>query len=153
MVATYTSSQASLSSAAPGNMIGAAYWVTGSISLTTALTANDLVLLTNVPNGYLVMEVNIDTDALDSGASPGLRLAVGEAATPTRFITSANTGGGGNQRMNVAAGLLYSYAVSTTGGNAGFTTILAKCTTAASTWVNGNMRLAIQLQSGTTNFT
>jgi hypothetical protein len=153
MVATYTSSQASLASQNTGNSVGASFYCTGSISLTTALTANDLILLTNIPNGYQVMDVVVDTDALDSGASAGLRLAVGDATTPTRFITSANTGAGGNVHMNVAAGLLYSYTVQTSAGNPGFTTILAKCTTAASTWVNGTMRLAIELQTGETNFT
>ena len=145
MVATYTAAPVSLT-IVPTNMVGASFYAYSSISLATALTANDLVLMCPVPNGYAIMDAVIDTDAIDSGASPGLRLALGDSGNATRFITSANTAVAGPQHANVPGSIGYAYSIATTGGNPGYTVMQVKCTTAASTFVTGFLRVAVELQ-------
>lgn len=145
MVATYTAAPVSLT-IVPTNMVGASFYAYSSISLATALTANDLILALLVPNGYAIFDTLIDTDALDSGVSPGLRLALGDSGNATRFITSANTAVAGPQHSNVPGAIGYAYSIATTQGNPGYTTLQVKCTTAASTFVTGFLRVAAELQ-------
>ncbi len=146
MPTTYTSSQVS-SGTVPINERGASFFVYGSISLTTALVANDIVQLLNVPNGYKVLNLTLDSDDLDSGGSPTIKTSVGDASVATRFIsqsTICQTGGVATQAVAGSTG--YVYPVATTGGNTGSSIIQLKCDTAALTWVNGTIRCAAELQ-------
>lgn len=151
MVATYTAA-AVTTFPAPSKSDGSQFISFGSISLTSTLTANDLVLLCNVPNGYKILSVILDSDALDAGASAALKWNVGDASATSRFINQAAIGGGGTQQSNVGASTGYVYAVVTSGGNAGYTTIQAKCMTAASTWAAGYLRCLVELSIDNPSF-
>ena len=146
MPTTYTSSQVS-SGTVPINERGASFFVYGSLSLTTALVANDIVQLINVPNGYKVLNLTLDSDDLDSGASPTLKVSVGDSGAAGRYLsqsTVCQTGGVASQAVAGSTG--YVYPPASSGGNAGSSTIQLTCDTAALTWVNGTVRCAAELQ-------
>ena len=146
-MATYTSSQVSQGTI-PINERGASFLVFGSIALTTALAANDIVQLVQVPNGYKVLNVTIDVDPLDSNASPTLTGTVGDGSSAARYITltAAQLKSGIVQPNNVTGSTGFVYAPATSGGNAGGSIIQFKATANPATWVNGTMRLAAELQ-------
>ncbi|HEX7965717.1 MAG TPA: hypothetical protein VF651_08375 [Gammaproteobacteria bacterium] len=145
-MATYTSAQV-LSGTVPINERGASFFVYGSISLTTALAANDVVQLMNVPNGYKVLNVTVDTDDLDSGASPALKFNLGDSGSATRYLSQSTLAqAGGVAYNNVAGSTGYVYPIATTGGNSGSSLIQLVCTTAAQTWANGTVRCAAEMQ-------
>jgi|HubBroStandDraft_5_1064220.scaffolds.fasta_scaffold72229_2 hypothetical protein len=146
-MATYTSSQVSQGTI-PINERGASFLVFGSIALTTALAANDIVQLVQVPNGYKVLNVTIDVDPLDSNASPTLTGTVGDGGSAARYITltAAQLKSGSVQPNNVTGSTGFVYAPATSGGNAGGSIIQFKATANPATWVNGTMRLAAELQ-------
>jgi hypothetical protein len=151
-MATYTSAQVS-SGTVPINERGASFFVYGVISLATALAANDIVQLLNVPNGYKVLNVTLDSDALDSGVSKALKGNLGDASVATRYLNGTTIVQAGGVAPNaVAASTGYVYPVNTTGGNTGSSLIQLVCTTAATTWANGNVRCAAELQIDNASF-
>ncbi|HEY1774244.1 MAG TPA: hypothetical protein VGH91_13735 [Gammaproteobacteria bacterium] len=152
-MATYTSSQVS-SGQIPINERGASFLVFGSIALTTALAANDIVQLVTVPNGYKVLNVTLDVDPLDSNASPTLTGTVGDPTTAGKYITvtAAQLKTGVVQPNNVTGSTGVVYAPASSGGNAGGTLIQFKATANPATWVNGTMRLAAELQIDNASF-
>lgn len=152
-MATYTSAQVA-SGQIPINERGASFLVFGSIALTTALAANDIVQLVTVPNGYKVLNVTLDVDPLDSNASPTLTGTVGDPTTAGKFVTvtAAQLKTGIVQPNNVVGSTGVVYAPASSGGNAGGTIIQFKCTNAPATWVNGTMRLAAELQIDNASF-
>ena len=146
-MATYISSQVAQGTI-PLNERGASFLVFGSVALTTALANNDVVELVQVPNGYKVLNVTIDVDPLDSNASPTLTGTVGDGSSAARYITltAAQLKSGVVQPNNVAGSTGVVYAPASSGGNAGGTIIQFKATANPATWVNGTMRLAVELQ-------
>jgi len=153
-MATYTSSQVS-SGQIPINERGASFIVFGSIALTTALANNDIVQLATVPNGYKILNVTLDVDPLDSNASPTLTGVVGDATTANKFITTipATSLKTGIVQVNNAVGSTgVVYPPASSGGNAGGTIIQFKATANPATWVNGTMRLAVELQIDNASF-
>ena len=152
-MATYTSSQVA-SGQIPINERGASFLVFGSIALTTALANNDIVQLVTVPNGYKVLNVTLDVDPLDSNASPTLTGTVGDPTTAGKYITvtAAQLKTGVVQPNNVTGSTGVVYAPATSGGNAGGTIIQFKATANPATWVNGTMRLAVELQIDNSSF-
>jgi len=152
-MATYTSSQVS-GGQIPINERGASFIVFGSIALTTALANNDIVQLVQVPNGYKVLNVTIDVDPLDSNASPTLTGTVGDGSSAGRYITltAAQLKSGVVLPNNVTGSTGTVYAPATSGGNAGGTIIQFKATANPATWVNGTMRLAVELQVDNASF-
>src|SRR6185503_19864206 len=112
-MATYTSAQV-LSGTVPINERGACFFVYGSISLTTALAANDVVQLMIVPHGYKVLNVTVDTDDLDSGASPALKFNLGDSGSATRYLSQSTLAqAGGVASNNVAGSTGYVYPIAT----------------------------------------
>ena len=146
-MSTYTSSQVS-SGTIPINERGASFLIFGSVALTTALAANDIVQLVTVPNGYKVLNVTLDVDPLDVNATPTLTGTVGDATIPGRYITVAaaqlKTGVVLPNNVTGSTGFVNPPAVS--GGNAGGTIIQFKATANPATWQAGTMRLAVELQ-------
>jgi|SRR5882724_3160881 len=152
-MATYTSTQVS-SGQIPINERGASFIVFGSIALTTALANNDIVQLVQVPNGYKILNVTLDSDPLDSNASPTLTGSVGDGTTAGKYITvtAAQLKAGVVQPNNVVGSTGVVYAPANSGGNAGGTLIQFKATANPATWVNGTMRLAVELQVDNASF-
>ncbi len=146
-MATYTSSQVS-SGSIPINERGASFLIFGSVALTTALAANDVVQLVTVPNGYKVLNVTLDVDPLDVNAAPTLTGTVGDTATPGRYITvtAAQLKTGVVLPNNVTASTGFVNPPNSSGGNAGGTVIQFKATANPATWQNGTMRLAVECQ-------
>jgi len=152
-MATYTSAQVS-SGQIPINERGASFLVFGSIALTTALVNNDIVQLVQVPNGYKILNVTLDSDPLDSNASPTLTGSVGDATTAGKYITvtAAQLKAGVVQPNNVVGSTGVVYPPASSGGNAGGTVLQFKATANPATWVNGTMRLAVELQVDNASF-
>ena len=152
-MATYTSAQVA-SGQIPINERGASFLIFGSIALTTALAANDIVQLVTVPNGYKVLNVTLDVDPLDSNASPTLTGTVGDPITSGKYVTvtAAQLKTGVVQPNNVPGSTGVVYAPATSGGNAGGTLIQFKATANPATWVNGTMRCAVELQVDNASF-
>jgi hypothetical protein len=152
-MATYTSAQVS-SGTIPINERGASFLVFGSIALTTALAVNDIVQLIQVPNGYKILNVTLDSDPLDSNAAPTLTGSVGDAVTAGKFITvtAAQLKTGIVLPNNVPGSTGVVYAPAGSGGNAGGTVLQFKATANPATWVNGTMRLAAELQIDNPSF-
>ena len=151
-MATYTSAQV-LSGSVPINERGASFFVYGSISLTTALAANDVVQLINVPNGYKILNVTLDSDKLDSGAWPLIKANLGDASVATRYLSQSTLAQAGGVAPNSVAGSTgYVYPIATSGGNSGASLIQLVCTTAAQTWANGMVRCAAELQVDNASF-
>ena len=152
-MATYISSQVS-SGQIPINERGASFLVFGSIALTTALANNDIVQLVTVPNGYKVLNVTLDCDPLDSNAAPTLTGSVGDPTTANKYITvtAAQLKTGVVQPNNVVGSTGVVYAPASSGGNAGGTILQFKATANPATWVNGTMRIAVELQVDNASF-
>ena len=152
-MAIYTSSQAAVVNPQT-DMNGGGFTIFGSIALTMALAANDIVQLCAIPNGYKVLEVLFDSDPLDSNASPTLTGAVGDSTVAGRYVTvtAAQFKTGIITPNNVPASLGFVYPPATSGGNPGNSIIQFKCTNAAATWVNGTMRCAVTVQIDNPSF-
>ncbi len=148
-MATYTSAQVS-SALVRGNWRGADFTVFGTVAVASA-AVGDIYQVCRVPNGYSIESVILDTDQLDSNATPTVTLEVGDSTTPGRFITGATTGhAGGVQTSNVPAATGYIYALGSgetgqmAGGNAGSNIIQVQVTTAAATFKAGSVRVAVR---------
>lgn len=147
-MATYTSAQATAGYPINTPMNNSSVVLFSSLALTTALANNDIVQMIPVPNGFRVMNVTIDIDALDSNASPTLTLSVGDPTTAGKYITvtaaQAKTGIVLSNNVTGATGNVY--AIATSGGNPGTTMLQFKATANPATWVNGTVRMAVEIQ-------
>lgn len=149
-MATYQSTQVAngLPIAAPST--GNTMTAVASASLTTALAVNDVVNLLTIPNGWAICGLTLDCTQLDSNATPTLAGLVQDTGAVQVFIPTATavghaaTGSVNFQSQGGSTG--YAYAIATSGGNPGTTTLQFKCTAAAATWKNGTMTLAVELQ-------
>lgn len=156
-MATYKSAQVQ-SALLRGNWRGADFTIFGSVAVASA-GVGDIYQLVQIPNGYSIESVILDTDQLDTNATPTLTLEVGDGTTAARFIaasTIARTGG--IQYGNVAGATGYSYAIGSgntgqfAGGNAGSNILQAKVTAAAATFAAGTVRLAVRMFEDTGAF-
>lgn len=135
MATTYKSDYVTNGYPVPTPMNGAVVAVKASFTQTAAFVINDVIEMVNVPNGYQVTDVILDSDDLDTNVSPAIVMDVGDATTSGAYISGSTIGqGGGIARAAVTA---YTdntpYAIATSGGNAGTTTIQVKVTTAPAT--------------------
>ena len=72
---------------------GEVYAVRGSIALAAALALNDVIEMVKLPADCVPVDFTIDTDDLDSDASPALALSVGfTAGTAAEFRAAAAVG-------------------------------------------------------------
>lgn len=111
--------------------------VYASASLTTALGVGDLVQMMTIPAGATIVSVVLDSDKLDSNASPTIKFDVGDGTVANRFLAASTVGqAGGAAVANVAAAYGYQYAANTP--------LYVKCNTAAATWQNGTVRLLVE---------
>lgn len=149
-MATYQSAQVAAGTPVAAPQTGNTLTALASVSLTTALAVNDVVNLLVIPNGYAIVGLTLDCTQLDSNASPTLAGLVQDTSATQVFIPTgtavgrAATGSVSFQSQGGSTG--YAYAVATSGGNPGTTTLQFKCTAAAATWKNGTMTLAVELQ-------
>lgn len=147
-MATYKSAQVS-SYLVRSNLRAADFTVFGSVAVASA-ALGDVYQLVQIPNGYSIMDMLLDTDQLDSNGAPTLVLEVGDAGNAARFYTGTQIGRtGGIAIPNVPATIGFSYTIGTnpgqfSGGNAGATIIQAQVTTASATFKAGTVRLSVR---------
>ncbi len=127
-----------------------------TIDLTTALALNDTINFLSIaaqadnPNGYgpSIIGMLLDSDQLDSNASPTLKLDVGDGTTAARFYNQTTiVQGGGVAMPNVAGTIGYqpfasSFGTYTTQSNLTYN-VIGTCAAAPATWKNGNLRLLV----------
>jgi len=148
MATTYTSPQVAAGYPVPVNHRGASFILYSQFTQTAAFVINDVVQMLNVPNGYRVMNVTLDTDQLDTNGSPTIKLDVGDATTANWAIAASTVAQTGGVAFNGKAGSTGKlYAPASSGGNPGFTTLQVKVNTAPATGTtNATLRLAVELQ-------
>ena len=136
MPTTYLSNKAQPGVAPKFNHTGSIP-VYASASLTTALGVGDLVKMMTIPAGATIVSVILDSDKLDSNASPTIKFDVGDATTANRYLAASTLPqAGGAAVANVAAAYGFQYTVDTP--------LYVKCNTAAATWQNGTVRLLVE---------
>lgn len=149
-MAIYQSAQVTSGAPIAAPITGSTMTAVGSVSLTTALAVNDTVQLLTIPNGWAIVGLTLDCTQLDSNGVPTLAGLVSDVAATKTFIptaTAVGRGANGSVTFQSVGGTTgYAYAVTTSGGNPGSTTLQFKCTAAAATWTNGTMTLAVELQ-------
>jgi len=92
-----TAQQPSISPDAAGEV----YAVRGEIALAAALALNDVIEMVKLPADCVPVDFIIDTDDLDSGATPALAMAVGfTAGTNAEFRAAAVGQAAGLVRMD-----------------------------------------------------
>lgn len=149
-MATYKSAQVS-SYLLRGNWRGSDFTIFGSCAAGSA-ALGDVYQLVQIPNGYTIVDMILDTDQLDSNGTPTLSLEVGDAVNAGRFYTGstiARTGGIAIPTIPQTIGYTYAVGSGNTGqfygGNAGSNIIQAQVTAAAATYKAGNVRLSVRL--------
>lgn len=149
-MATYKSAQVT-SALLRGNWRGSDFTIFGSCAAGSA-AVGDVYQLVQVPNGYTIVDMILDTDQLDSNGTPTLTLEVGDAGAAGRFYTGATIARtGGIAIPTIPQTIGYTYAVGSgntgqfSGGNAGSNIIQAQVTAAAATYKAGNVRLSVRL--------
>jgi hypothetical protein len=146
---TYKSSQVT-SSLVRGNWRGSDFTVFGSC-LAGSAAVGDIYQIVQVPNGFTIVDMILDTDQLDSNGSPTITLEVGDSGSAGRFYSGATIARtGGIAIPTVAQTIGYTYTVGTnqgqfSGGQAGATIIQAQVTAAAATYKSGNVRLSVRM--------
>lgn len=135
MATTYKSIEITNGYAIPAPMTGAVAEVVCHFVQTAAFVINDIVQMVQVPNGYQVTEVKLDTQQLDTGGSPAITLDVGDATTPAAYISASTVGQAGGVAGASVGGFSNNtpYAIATSGGNAGSTIIQVKVHAAPAT--------------------
>lgn len=135
--------------------------VLAQIALAAALVANDTINMVNLPSdpsldqgaapnyGPVITGMALDSDKLDSNGAPAILLDVGDGTTAARFYSQSNVAqAGGYASPNVAGTLGYapfasSFSTYPTTSKQTYT-VVVKCHTAAATWQNGTIRLAVE---------
>lgn len=146
MATTYKSTEITNGYAIPAPMTGAVAEVVCHFVQTAAFVINDIVQMVQVPNGYQVTEVKIDTQQLDTG-TPSITLDVGDATTPAAYISASTVGQAGGVAGASVGGFTNNtpYAIATSGGNAGTTIIQVKVHAAPGTGTtNAKMNLIVR---------
>lgn len=149
-MATYKSAQVT-SALLRGNWRGSDFTIFGSCAAGSA-AVGDVYQLAQIPNGYTITDMILDTDQLDSNGAPTIVLEVGDAGNASRFysgVTAAKAGGIAIPTVPQTIGYTYAVGSGNTGqfygGNAGSNIIQAQVTTAAATYKAGNVRLSVRL--------
>lgn len=150
MANTYKSAQVA-SALLRGNWRGSDFTIFGSCAAGSA-GLGDVYQLVQIPNGYTIVDMILDTDQLDSNGAPTIVLEVGDSGVAGRFYTGATIAKtGGIAIPTIPQTIGYTYAVGSgntgqfSGGNAGSNVIQAQVTTAAATYKAGNVRLSVRL--------
>lgn len=108
--------------------------VCASYAFATAPSLNDLVQMMTIPAGATILDVILDSDDLDSNASPTIKFDVGDGTTAARFIAASTVPqAGGVAHASVAASTDYTYSANTP--------LYVKVNTAAATFQAGTVRL------------
>ena len=153
MTTTYKSAQVQ-SAQVRFNLRGSDFTVLGTVAPLTA-AVGDIYQLVQVPNGYTIVDMLLDTDQLDSNGAPTLSLEVGDSGNAARFYTGttiARTGGVAIPNVNGFLGFTYTVGTNQgqfSGGQAGATIIQAQVTAAAATFKAGTVRLAVRMMQMT----
>lgn len=95
--------------AAPGHGLGGNVKVSyGEVAFTGTITTADSAAIVNLPVGAVVIGATLESDDLDTNASPLITLNVGDAANATRYFAAATVAQTGATAVATAAtGLLY----------------------------------------------
>jgi len=124
------------------------------INLTTALVVNDTINFVSLAadasdpqgNGPTIIGIVLDSDKLDSNASPAIKLNLGDSGSPTRYFNQTTIAQQGGYAIPTTPAILgyqpFASAFNTypTPSLATYT-IFATCQTAAATFQAGNVRL------------
>lgn len=80
----------------------------GEVAFTGTITTADSANVLQLPIGAIVTGVVIQSDDMDTNASPTITLNVGDAGSATRYISASNVAQAGTAAVATAAtGLLY----------------------------------------------
>lgn len=137
MATTYKSDYVTNGYPVPAPMNGCVMAIRASFTQTAAFVLNDVVQFFTMPNGYQIHDIILDTPQLDTNVSPTITLDLGDTTTAQAYI-AADTGAQGASGAVLHAKVAgYSattpYAIATSGGNAGTTTIQMKVHAAPAT--------------------
>lgn len=111
--------------------------VYASYALASAPSLNDLIQMMTIPAGATICSVVLDSDKLDSNASPTITLDVGDGTVANRFLAASTVGqAGGAAVANVAAAYGYQYTANTP--------LYVKIHAAAATFQAGTVRLLVE---------
>lgn len=79
-------------------------------TLTTAVSAGDVIQMVKIPSGATILDVMIACDDLDTHGTPTLEITVGDGGDVDRFITQSNIPETGkHEQLNAVDGLGYTY--------------------------------------------
>lgn len=78
------------------------------------LNTGDTITMMTIPTGAIITGVTLDVDKLDTGATPAIKLNVGDAAVNNRFINQSTAGqAGGYQVPNINGAIGNQYQANT----------------------------------------
>lgn len=131
----YTNAQLPARSIPYGN-----YTVGYTLTLASAVINDVYKLPLTVPAGAYIVGAVLDSDDVDTNASPTIVMALGDATTADSIITGSTAGqAGGITYMNKSGALGKTYTTDTN--------LQLKITTAAATFAAGNVRIAVILSN------
>lgn len=124
--------------AAPGHGFGGNVKVSyGSVAFTGTITTADAATVCNLPVGAIVLGVTLESDDLDTNATPTITLNVGDAGSATRYFSASTVAQAGTSSSAPATtGLLWTV----TEGN---TAVRIAVANNAATSADGNVRVAV----------
>lgn len=152
-MATYYSDHVILN-AAGANTIPAKYHEVGAfvtyaevtLPSGTTLATNDTLQLCDIAPGIVVTGVTVDTDKLDTNATPTIVYSVGVTGTTAQFVSLSTTAqAGGFQIQNVAGALGV-----IGGGNTTPTRVFATITTGAATGIAAAKKFRFMIEQTAT---
>ena len=124
--------------AAPGHGFGGTIKVSyGEVAFTGTITTADAATVCNLPVGAIVLDVTLESDDLDTNATPTITLNVGDAETANRYFAASTVAQAGTTSVATAAtGLFYTVA-------AGNTAVRVAVAANAATSAAGSVRVAV----------
>ena len=124
---------------APGHGLGGNVKVSyGEVVASGTITTADSANVCRLPVGAIILGVTLESDDLDTNASPTITLNVGDAGSATRYFSASTVAQAGTTAVATAAtGLLY-----TVTGTSDTTVVVAVAANAA-TSAAGNVRVAV----------
>lgn len=124
--------------AAPGHGFGGNVKVSyGEAAFSGTITTADAATVCNLPVGAIVLGVTLESDDLDTNATPTITLNVGDAESATRYFSASTVAQAGTSSSAPATtGLLWTV----TKGN---TAVRIAVANNAATSADGNVRVAV----------
>lgn len=120
-----------------GNGIGGSLKaLEATVTCSAALTTSDTIRFFRPPKGFVVVMAQLESDDLDTNASPTLALNVGDSGDADRLFVTSNVAQAGTAAVaTVATGIFYEYD--------GATDVVAVPSTNAATGAAGDIRLCL----------